>query len=451
MMHHLVAGRVGVAVGDDDQAIYGFRRALGYRGMRDFVAATGAHIITLDTNYRSTADIVDAATRLIQRNLDRVQKRPVAARGAGQAPKVIACRDEIAELDFVAEEILKLCAGNKVPRGDEIGGTGAVRVEVGQVAILARTNQQLRPIEQRLQAAAIPYYRMGRSLWDDALVQVYVSLLKSLAGKSATGIEVGLKWAAPGLGKGAMQELLAAVSGDMANFADPAWPELDEAKLAPAVRLLYRQSRRWRHRLDAGGGPAAASAAATAVIHGVFGWMVTVLRQETELALDPEKLSMDRAAAGGPGEWQIKKLRIVCEILEAKPGGLTQRISRAQQQSEEAVARVMLGTFHASKGLEWENVFLIGINHGKVPIPPKSDDGRHELEQEAEERRIFYVAMTRARDRLYLSHLVGEQSEFLVEAGLADERNRPDAPRQGGLEGKRWRIREGQRDAAEAV
>lgn len=65
LMHHIPQGAILTAVGDDDQSIYGFRRSLGYKGMMDIVTATGADIITLDTNYRSTAGIVDAASKLI--------------------------------------------------------------------------------------------------------------------------------------------------------------------------------------------------------------------------------------------------------------------------------------------------------------------------------------------------------------------------------------------------
>ena len=90
----------------------------------------------------------------------------------------------------------------------------------------------------------------------------------------------------------------------------------------------------------------------------------------------------------------------------------------------------MLGTWHAAKGLEWENVFLVDVNDGKVPIkPPETPEGEmFEMEQEAEERRIFFVAMTRARDRLYLCHKAGEQSDFLIQAGLAAPRYSKDRP-----------------------
>lgn len=87
LMHHLGPGRLGCAVGDDDQSIYSFRNSRGYQGMMNYVAATGARIITLDTNYRSTAGIVDTASNVIRHNIERVAKRIHAGRGQGLCRK----------------------------------------------------------------------------------------------------------------------------------------------------------------------------------------------------------------------------------------------------------------------------------------------------------------------------------------------------------------------------
>jgi|GEM_PF-4153199 Superfamily I DNA and RNA helicases len=86
LRHHIAGGREVCVVGDADQCIYGFRRSLGYRGMMDYVAMTGARIITLGANYRSTSRILEHASRLIAHNLDRVKMEMTAVRGDGHAP-----------------------------------------------------------------------------------------------------------------------------------------------------------------------------------------------------------------------------------------------------------------------------------------------------------------------------------------------------------------------------
>ena len=148
LMHHLgqTPAPCACAVGDDDQSIYGFRRSLGYKGMMDFVAATGAEIITLDTNYRSTSGIIESASKLIAYNADRVPKNIKSARGMGPAPKVVPLGKDDSQAMRIVHLLDKVCAKNGVPEPLPNREPYRFGVRAGQVAVLSRTNAGLHEI-----------------------------------------------------------------------------------------------------------------------------------------------------------------------------------------------------------------------------------------------------------------------------------------------------------------
>jgi hypothetical protein len=152
LMHHVAQGAVLTAVGDDDQSIYGFRRSLGYKGMMDIVSATGAKIVTLDTNYRSTAGIVESASKLIAYNADRVQKNIKAARGAGPIPRVISLSKLDSQAMRIVQALDKVCAKNEVPEPLPNREPYRFGVKAGQVAVLARPTPICMPLR--------PYFGM---------------------------------------------------------------------------------------------------------------------------------------------------------------------------------------------------------------------------------------------------------------------------------------------------
>lgn len=443
IMQHLDDGRTGIAVGDDDQSIYGFRRALGYLGMKEFQAATDARIITLSTNYRSTARILDHATQLISRNLDRVKKVPQAARGDGHAPIVRAFQNTELQIDYLLNQIKALCADNPMPPVSEDRAPMAVAVREEQVAVLTRTNIQLGEIEQAMIRRSIPYYRMGRSLWDDPLAQIITALAKSIHAGTSTGLEVALRWADPSLIGAGMTSLLNQAAGNLWNLVDPDLPAPASDQLPTReTQLLIQRARGWAANHHGATADGKQDRSAILTIEGITGWMDNVIRQQTAQSLDlqvnPESVMDEKQRK--IIERQSGKVSVVKDILLKCRGSLVNRITAAMQDDAARIPRVMLGTFHGSKGLEFENVFLVDVNYGLVPHTGKStpdsasetdtDDlitlppeviARHAAEaeaQEAEERRLFYVAMTRARDRLFIFHHKDKPSPFIFEAGL---------------------------------
>lgn len=408
LMHHVAQGAVLTAVGDDDQSIYGFRRSLGYKGMMNIVAATGASPITLDTNYRSTAGIVDTASRLIAYNADRVQKRIHAARGPGPLPKVVGLPKDESQGMRIVQALDVICAKNDIPKSLPNREPYRFGVKSGQAAVLARTNASLRAIELVFREANVPFIRTGRSFWDARVLQVYLSVLQSLARQDSMGLEIALRWAH--IPDKQIRQLNDMAGGSLWNYIRPGDPVAMPSSPSPELESFIRLGRGWAVKLTGKG----AEKAAVGPIQGVAGWMSCVINEtcgENEDGHPPKKL----------GEQDIRDdvlLGAAKDALSEARGGLQARILRAQESGGKEIPRVVLSTFHASKGLEWKHVFLVDVYGGMVP---KVDDeaGDDEI---SEERRVFYVAMTRACDELTIySRKNMPVSEFLTEAELVAE------------------------------
>lgn len=408
LRHHIAGGREVCVVGDADQCIYGFRRSLGYRGMMDYVAMTGARIITLGANYRSTSRILEHASRLIAHNLDRVKMEMTAVRGDGHAPELVRVARQDGQADHIIEALAVLCRDNPVPKPLADRQPFRFGVNKGQAAVLARTNRQLLTIERKFIESRVPYLRTGRSLWDDQILpQVFVSLLQSLHARNGVGVEVALRWAR--VPDSLIRSLAEQVGGNLWSLLDPQAPVPADIPGGPVVESLIEQGRGWARKL----GKDYPDSAAQGVIYGVAAWMVNVLKDTCG----------DDADAGDDRQRRPRDLKdlwmvdVVKDTLDAFRGNLPQRIALVRQDENQNIPRVILSTFHAAKGLEWENVFLVDLVAGSVPkAGPEASD-----EEIEEERRVFYVAMTRARDRLYLytyHKKNGAPSEFLAEAGF---------------------------------
>jgi superfamily I DNA/RNA helicase len=421
LLHHIAGARQVCVVGDADQCIYGFRRSLGYRGMMDFVAITGARIITLGANYRSTSRILSHAGRLIGHNLDRVKMEMTAVRGDGHAPQLIRVANQDEQINHIIETLEVLCRDNPVP--EPLDGRQPFRfgVNKGQAAVLARTNRQLLTIERKFIESRIPYLRAGRSLWDDQILpQVFVSLLQSLHARNSVGIEVALRWAC--IPDSLIRTLSDRVGGNLWTLLDPNRAEPDDVPGGPIVESLVKLGRGWARKLGDG---SYSDSAAQGVIYGVAAWMENVMKGTC--GHDADDGDGDRSKTQNIKDlWMVG---VVKDTLDVFRGNLPQRIALARQDERQNIPRVILSTFHAAKGLEWDNVFIIDLVQGSVPkCGPEASD--MEIE---EERRVFYVAMTRARDRLYLYTYLkknGAYSEFLTEAGFVAPQAQPQASAQ---------------------
>ncbi len=384
ILNHTKAGVLTTLVADDDQTIYEWRCALGYAGLQHFAAQAGAKTIALAENFRSRSEIVSHASTLISHNNpERVVKDQRPIRRTGGVLGVLKSSDTATECELVAEAI------------------GAFRVDDEQIAILARSNRALDRMEQALSAEAIPYRRDGPTIWDAPEIGTLLSLLKALvSSRTADLLPVLMLLQVDGRVRKALEGALAASCG---TFLDGEVPALDTATpIDLAVLTKFSSSAAaWRKQLRAG---------------------------EVNLAVPDVALALGdliREDGGAASEGLANSRRInflldtAVDVLTRLAGSLSKRLTTlSMMQTRDAGSfPVRLMTMHGSKGLEFDTVFVINAS--------RPDDGSTLMEDHPE-RRLFYVALTRAKDRFFATYS-GEPLKYLIEARIPVIRGFADA------------------------
>jgi DNA helicase-2/ATP-dependent DNA helicase PcrA len=415
---HLAAKHHNLAVvGDDDQSIYSWRGA-DLRNILDFETDyPDTKIVKLEQNYRSTQIILDAAHAVVSRNAGRKDKKLWTDRGTGTQIALFDAYNEYEEAEFVARQVERLVGGNRRSLGSILtrradDEDGALRY--GDLAVTYRINAQSRVIEESFMRFGIPYQLVGgvrfyeRREVKDALA--YVRLARNSADRVA--LERIINVPARGIGAKTLEELRA-------------WAAAREATLWEAVE-------------HAGENPNLAARSRTQL--GVFAELMRGLMAMAQTAPPSEVVDAATERSGlrdvlldgtdeGEERWaNVTEVRNhAAEFDEiAAPEGLARFLEEValvsdQDELEDVPDRVTLITLHAAKGLEFPVVFIVGLEEGLLPHRRALEDER-ELE---EERRLAYVGMTRAKDRLYLTHAhhrstygvgaVSESSRFLAE------------------------------------
>lgn len=355
VMEHVKNGTEVTLVGDEDQAIYGFRGSLGYSGMQRFVRESTATTIPLPLNYRCAPEILEPAARLIEFNKDRSDK-PILAASKKEGEVVVRLfSSQIQEANAVLAE---------------------VQEHPDKWAIIARNNRQLDAVELALDAAEIPYYRAEKGFWSGREPSVYLSLLKSVLDSSMVGVHSALQWA--GVPNATISQYEASFPKKLALMDDN---QVKKNASLEAMSRLARLYLDWQTQIGDKPG---------LVLDALEAWMLSFANED--------------------------KHRIIgwaSEAIQRKSGSVAQRISNLQRENtKESKEGVGLITMHKSKGLEFPSVWIIGCEDGNIPNP------KTELE---EERRLFYVGMTRAKTRLVISSSeeTGKPSIFIKEAGLS--------------------------------
>ena len=397
-------------VGDDDQSIYRFRGAkpeimLGFA--RDY---PGAKQVVLDINFRSTPEIVSTAGRLICRNKRRFKKEIRAVRPSGKPVNTVVCPDPGKEADYIAREIKTRVLGI---RTDGTHGKGDAvlepRLHYDDIAILYRTNLQPRLLAAKLMAEGIPF-RMKEALpdimehWIARDVQAYLRLARGI-GDRADLVRI-MNRPNRYIRRDAVRE--------EAAFRD------GTPDFAAIARWYFREGQGWmKDRLDR------FSMELRSLSRRNVSDAIRYLREEIgyddflrsygeehhiELAELTEIIDELTDSAEGfqfPEDWFAHCKEFREELLKKK---------ESRKQEEEDTDQVHLMTFHASKGLEFPLVYIVDVNEGIVPH--RKAGTRDELE---EERRMFYVAMTRAKDELQICtcrkrfRRTAEESSFIGE------------------------------------
>ncbi|MET0554487.1 MAG: UvrD-helicase domain-containing protein [Vicinamibacteria bacterium] len=395
----LLAGGHGnlTVVGDEDQSIYSWRGA-DIRNILDFEADfPGARVLRLEENYRSTQSILDAASGLVAHNRARKGKVLRATKAGGAPVRLHRAGDEYQEAAFVVD---KIAAG----RG---GGRRA--------AVLFRTNAQSRQFEEGLLRVGIPYLVVGgvgfyqRKEVRDVLA--YLRLIQNP--RDHLALRRVLNVPARGIGDRTVAEIERVAAARGSTRWEALGAIVDDALLpARATQPLAR----FREVIEALRTEAAAGLSLRTLIErtlALSGYSAALAQQDDQESQDRlENLAELLSAA------------VDYEARESSPtlaGFLDRSSLLADADQVKDDAPVVLMTFHSAKGLEFDSVFLVGMEEGLVPHT-RSLQSPAALE---EERRLVYVGMTRAMERLFLTwaqsrqvfgqRRLAEPSRFLTE------------------------------------
>jgi DNA helicase-2/ATP-dependent DNA helicase PcrA len=370
-------------VGDDDQSIYGWRGAdvskiLGFH--RDF---EGAKVVRLQTNYRSTRPILEAANAVIRHNPRRHDKALQSVRGDGPEVRFLRLKDEIGEARLVVGEIALA-----VRRGE---------ARPSDFAVLCRTQIQFRTFEAELRAAGLPYTVVGgMSFFDRKEVRDVVAFLKLALNPLDEASLLRVANVPPrGVGKASLDRVLAFAT-DRGISAGAAFERAAEIEgLSPQAVEGYRAL---RLALDSAGLPAAGRD----LVARIGGLLESVGYRAEVTRLYPDPMTREARWAGvlevlNFAENHVRRAAepTLATFLEELALTGSDEAEDAPESREDAVA---LMTLHAAKGLEFEHVFLPGMEEGLLPHARAAAEGGIE-----EERRLAYVGITRAMKTLTMT------------------------------------------------
>jgi DNA helicase-2/ATP-dependent DNA helicase PcrA len=374
-----------MVVGDEDQGIYGFRGA-DIKNILDFEHDfPEAAVVKLEQNYRSTQTILSAANAVVERNRERRPKRLWTEDEGGDKVELAELGDEHEEARWVAAEIERLGEEHGVARAD--------------VAIFYRTNAMSRILEDTLVRYELPYQVIGGTkFYDRAEVKDAVAYLSLLVNPSdLVSFQRAVNSPRRGIGNTSQ--------GRLASYANTAgltiWEVMERAEEVPglsaaaikAVGRFYETMDLLRGRVDAGG-PVAE------VVQAVLSETGYLEALEAERTIEAEgRIENLEAFAEAAAEFDAN--RELEGDSETPPlEEFLQQISLLSDQDslEDQQELVTLMTVHNAKGLEYDTVFVIGCEDGAFPHMRALEEGGEE-----EERRLCYVAITRARKRLYMT------------------------------------------------
>lgn len=350
-------------VGDIDQTIYSWRGADISNILNFEKDYPDAKVVLLEQNYRSTKTILQAANTIIEKNKNRKKKTLFTENDIGAKIGVYGAYDEVDEAQFIAL------------KAKELIGTGTPAHEI---AVLYRANFQSRTLEEAFLAHDVPYHILGTRFYERKEIKDVISYLKAARNPDSTSDLKRIVQAPPrGIGKVGLLKILSTpreqLTGTIKIKADDLYGTLDRIRDAMQNK---KPSEVVRYTLEISG--------------------LKKMFEEGKTSDDEEHLE------------NIKELVTLATRYDGMPIGegmekYLEDISLASDQDsldKKAESAVRLMTVHASKGLEFDYVFISGMEED---LFPHVKDGEEKSDNE-EERRLFYVALTRARTKLYLSY-----------------------------------------------
>lgn len=375
-------GRGVTVVGDDAQAIYGFRAATVENILRFSEQFPEATTVTLTRNYRSTQPVLDAANAIIAGAARGFRKDLVAHRGPGEHPRLICCADEREQSSYVADRILE-------HREDGV----ALRRQ----AVLFRAAHHSADLELELKRRNIPFVKYGGlKFLEMAHIKDLVALLRLAENPLDATAAVRVLRLLPGIGPASARrfaELLAASGGDFRAWLEVRAPGAAAPVLRTVAETLTRIATDGM--LDVGAQVSLARSVLAPLIERAYD--------------DPAPRLADLEHLEALASRFESRQRLIAE-LALDPPRWTEDLAGSPLLDDDWL---VLSTMHSAKGLEFDVVYIIHASDGNIP----SDMATGSPEEIDEERRLFYVACTRARDHLYVCwplryHVPGRASDI---------------------------------------
>lgn len=369
------------AVGDIDQTIYSWRGAQIKNLLQFEQKFPGARVVVLEENYRSTKAILSAANDIIKKNVQRVEKNLFTKNPDGEMISLYQAFDETDEAAFVARIVEEKIKEGGQPR---------------DFAVLYRANFQSRAIEEQLLARDIPYQVIGTRFFERREVKDALSFVRAALSGMPADIARVANVPPRGIGKVTLLKMLSGKGSELRGTVGE--------KVAAFYRLLARIR------------GVAQTLAPSALMRFV------IVESGMERSFKEDKLE------GGERLENLRELVTLAARYDHLPfgEGLEQFLESAALSSEQDELKdeqnaVRLMTVHASKGLEFNTVIIVGLEEGLFPYErEEAEDADRE-----EERRLMYVALTRAKHKLYLCYasyrtLFGQKNATLPSQFLSD-------------------------------
>ncbi len=387
-------------VGDDDQSIYGWRGA-NIRNILDFDKHfKETKIIKLEHNYRSTKNILDAANALISHNRSRLGKNLISTKGEGSAIVTMESYDENEEADQIAKRIKKLLDSGE---------------EAKEIAVLYRVNALSRALEEGLNRAKIAYKLVGgQRFYDRAEIKDYISYLRAITNPSDDfSIKRIINKPKRGLGKVTLDKLDGAAASKglslyeyLNTVSKKELEGLVKAKNAKTIKNFIQ----------------------------TLSDMVKISKEKPYDFIDTLEEAFELRPfyqAQTEGKDRVRNIdefkglfnHHITHSSDPSLDGFLNEVALESDQDQIEGESIFIMSVHASKGLEFKHLFVIGMEEGFFPLNGEGADTE-------EERRLGYVAMTRAKEHLLLSYVKSrfhfgkrellKRSSFLAEASLIE-------------------------------
>ena len=359
-------GRGLTVVGDDAQSIYSFRAAT-VRNILDFPGRFDppAQVITLEQNYRSTQPILDAANAVIALAPEGFAKRLFSTRPSEQRPIIVTAADEQAQVDYVVEKVLE---------HREAG------IDLRKQAVLMRTAHHSDLLEVELGRRNIPFVKYGGlKFLEAAHVKDMLCVLRWAENPRDTVAAFRVLQLLPGVGPGharRLQDQLEAADGDLTVLPSLDVPPATKADWPAFAALMsaLRQAAEWQGQLGM-----------------IRRWYEPHLQRLYDA---PQVRSADLEQLEQLAALHPTRESFLSDLTLDPPDGMGDEAGQPHLDED----YLILSTIHSAKGLEWDVVYVLNAVDGCIP----SDMATGTPQEIEEERRLLYVAMTRARDFLYL-------------------------------------------------